>query len=88
MHWSKSERCRVVGVEEEVRKIHGESIQLDVEHARAHHTEKEKQDMTLFKKLVTEENESADELVKDGAMLDGCEMSQIRANTVQQKKRG
>ena len=42
--------------------------------------------MTLFETFVTEGNESADELVNDGAMLDGGEMAKIRASTVQQNR--
>ena len=37
--------------------------------------------------LVTKGNEKADELAKDGVMMDGGVMAQIRASTVQQKKR-
>ena len=61
---------------------------MEVEHVRARRTKKKKQDMTLLGKMVTEGNERSDELAKDGAMLDGGEMPQIRASTVQQKKRG
>ena len=43
--------------------------------------------MTLFENFVTEDNEKADELAKDGAMLDGGEMAQIRASTVQRRKK-
>ena len=69
---------------EEVRRIHQEGFLLDVEHVKAHRTKKEKQEMTLFEKCVTGGNERADELAKDGAMLDGGEMAQISASTGQQ----
>ena len=36
--------------------------------------------------VVTEGNERADELARDGAMLDGRDMAQIRASTVQQRR--
>ena len=42
--------------------------------------------MTLFKRCVTEGHERADELAKDGAMMDGGDVAQIRASTVQQKR--
>ena len=61
---------------------------LEVGHAKAHRSKKEKQQLSLFEKLVTEGNEKADELVSDGAMWDGGQMAQIRASTVQQKKSG
>ena len=40
----------------------------------------------FFERFLTEGNERADELAKYGAMLDGREMMQIRASTVQQKR--
>ena len=47
---------------------------------------KERQkEMTLFDQFATEGNEKADEL-EDVAMLDGGDMAQIRASTVQQKR--
>ena len=42
--------------------------------------------MSLFENFITEGNEKADEPAKDGAMLDGGGMAQIRARTVQQKR--
>ena len=69
---------------EEVRRIHQEGVRLEVEHVKAHRSKKEVQEMKLFERFVTEGNERADELAKDGAMLDGGEMAQKRASTVQQ----
>ena len=43
------------------------------------------QQMSLFEKFITEGNEKADELAKEGAMLDGGAMTQVRAITVQQE---
>ena len=43
--------------------------------------------MNLFEKYVTEANEKASELAKNEATLDGGEMAQIRASTVQQERR-
>ena len=69
---------------EEVRRIHQEGVLLEVEHVKAHRSKKEVQEMKLFEGFVTEGNERADEFEKDGAMLDGGEMAQKRASTVQQ----
>ena len=41
--------------------------------------------MSLLETCVTEGNETGDEVEKDGAMLDGGEMAQIRASAVQRK---
>ena len=54
--------------------------------AKTHRSEKDKQHMSLFEKFVTEGNANADEVAKDGAMLDGGEVAQIRASTVQQRR--
>ena len=43
--------------------------------------------MTLFEKCVTGGDEKADELAKDGTILDGGVMAQIRASTVQQRRK-
>ena len=42
--------------------------------------------MSLFENFITEGNEKADELAKAGAMMDGGEMAQVRARTVQQER--
>ena len=39
-----------------------------------------------YERFVTEGNGRADELAKDGAMLDGGDTVQIRASTVQQRR--
>ena len=62
---------------EEVRRSHQGGVQLEVEHVKASPTEGER--------FVTEGNERADEMARDGATLDGGEMAQMRATTVQQK---
>ena len=51
---------------EDVRSIHQEGTLLEVGCVKAHRTKKEKKEMTLFEKFVTEDNEKADELAKDG----------------------
>ena len=57
-----------------------------MEHVKAHRTEKDKKDMSHIERFVTEGNEKADELVKEGAMWDEGFMAQARANTVQQER--
>ena len=44
---------------------------------------KEKKDMSHFEKFVTEGNEKAGELAKEGAMLDEGFMAEARAKTMQ-----
>ena len=71
MHWVKSEGRRLVGFD-----LGGaqEGIPLvEVELVKADRFKKEKQQMSLFEKFVTEgngEKKKQDELAKDGAMLD------------------
>ena len=70
---------------EEVRRIHQEGVLLEVEHVKAHRSKKEVQEMKLFERFASQ-GRRADELAKDGAMLDGGEMIQKRASTVQQRR--
>ena len=42
--------------------------------------------MSLFEKCITEGNEKADELAKEGAMVDGGVMAQARASTIHQER--
>ena len=44
------------------------------------------QQLSLFERFVTEGNEKADELSKEGAMMDGGVMVQVRAITIQQER--
>ena len=67
-------------------RINHEGIHLKFEKRPAYRSKKEKHEMSLFGRFATEGNESADELAKDGALLDGGEMAQIRASTIQQKR--
>ena len=53
---------------------------------KTHRTKKETQQMLFFEKFITEGNEKADELAKEGAMVDGGLMAQVRASTVQQER--
>ena len=45
------------------------SILVEVEHVKAHHTKKEKNNMSQFQKFVTEGNEKADDSTRAKAML-------------------
>ena len=71
---------------EEFHLLTSKEILVEVEHVKAHHTEKDKKEMLQFEKFVTEGNEKADELAKAGAMLDEGFMAQVRAKTVQQER--
>ena len=57
---------------------------MEVEHAKAHRTKKDKKEMSHFERFVTEGNEKTDELAKEGAMLDESFMAETKAKTVQQ----
>ena len=58
-----------------------------MEHVKAHRTKKDKKEMSHFlKKFVTDGNEKADELAKEGAMLDEGFLAEKRAKTVQQER--
>ena len=48
---------------------------VEVEHVKAHHTRKEMQQMSVFERFIAEGSEKADELAKEGAMLDGGGMA-------------
>ena len=61
-------------------------ILVEVEHVKAHRTEKDKKKMSHFVKFVTEGNEKADELAKEGAMLDEGFMAEARAKTMRQER--
>ena len=73
---------------EELHGIHPERIPVEVEHVKAHHSKKEKQQMSLFEHFITEGNRKADEPAKDGTMMGGRAMAQNRTNAVSQEKRG
>ena len=71
------------------KKMHvlmSREILVEVEHAKAHRSKKDKKEMSHFEKLVTKGNEKADELAKAGAMLNEGYVAQVRAKTVQQER--
>ena len=82
----------------ELNKLHSKDILIEVEHVKAHRTEKEKQQMSLLEKFVTDDemtqfgkfvtdgNENADEPAKEGAMCEGGFMAQARASTILQER--
>ena len=59
---------------------------IEVEHVKARRIQKERQELPLFEKFITEGNEKADELAKAGALLDGGFMAQARASTIQPER--
>ena len=59
---------------------------MEVEHVKAHCTEKDKKEMSHLEKFITYGNGKADELAKAGAMLDEGFMAEARANTAQQER--
>ena len=65
---------------EEVHRIHLEGCLLEVEHIKAHRSEKEMQEMTLFERFVKDGNETADELARRrstvGWRRDGADLGQ------------
>ena len=62
-------------------------ILVEVEHVKEQRTQEDKKEVSHFEKFVTEGNEKADELAKEGALW--CEgfMAEVRAKTVQQERR-
>ena len=71
---------------EEIHRVHQDGILVEVELVKAHRSKREKQQRALFEKHIAEGNEKADELAKDGAMMDKGEMALTRASTVQQRR--
>ena len=71
---------------EELHSFAARDIAVEVEHVKTHHTKKENKDMSHFEKFVTEGNEKADDLAKEGAMMDEGFMVVVRAETMQQER--
>ena len=70
-------------IREEAHRIHQEGSAG----SRACQGQGGEDNMTLFEHIYHRRNERADELAKDGVMMDGGEQAHIRANTVQQKEK-
>ena len=74
-------------MDQKLGRLHGvieRGILVEVEHVKAHRTKKEKKDMSHFEKFITEGNEKADKLAKEGALLDkrvygGCKSGNYAA---------
>ena len=54
---------------EELHLLISKENLVEVEHVKAHRTQKDKQEMLNFVKFVTEGSEKADEVAKVGAMF-------------------
>ena len=50
---------------------------MEVEHVKANRSKKEVQLMSLFEQFITEGSEKSHDLAKEGAMLDGGDMTQV-----------
>ena len=59
---------------------------MEVERVKAHRTKKEQKEISHFEKFVAEDNEKADDLARDGAMLDEGFMAEAGAETMQQER--
>ena len=70
---------------EELHLLASKEKLVEVEHVKAHRTEKDKKEMSHFEKFNTDGNEKADELAKARAMLDDGFMAETRAKTIQQE---
>ena len=57
-----------INIWKELYYLNLEEILVEVEHVKAHRTEKENKNISHFEKFVTKRNEKVDELVKEGAM--------------------
>ena len=75
-----------VKILDEMHYLAERGILVEVEYVEAHRTKKEKKDMSHFERFVTEGNEKADELAKEGAVLDEGFTADARAMTMQQER--
>ena len=72
---------------EALHRLHRQGILVEVSSMpKAHRTMEKMQQMSLFERFIAEGNEKADEFAKEGALLDGGLMAQVRASTVQQER--
>ena len=70
---------------EELHRLAARDMAVEVEHVKAHRSEKNKKEMSCFEKFV-DGNEKADKLAKEGATLDEGFMAQTRSKMVQQER--
>ena len=71
---------------EVLRNLAERDTLVEVEHEKAHHTQKEKKQKSHFEKFVTEGSKKADELAEAGEMLGEGFMAEARAETKQQER--
>ena len=69
---------------EELHERVKRGILVEVAHAKAHRTKKEKEKMTQLERVVIEGNEKADEQAKAGAMLDDGFTADVRTDAIKQ----
>ena len=87
MNWTKTERCRFFDrVREKVHRLHQERKHLAVKLGTRYLSKEEKQEVSLLQLIVAEGNEKADEFVNVGSMMDGGEMVEVDACSVQQRR--
>ena len=70
MYQAKSGRCRCLDQTWGRTAFSGRKGHFGGSGTCTHRTKKEKKDMSHFEKFTTEGNEKADELAKEGALLD------------------
>ena len=70
-----------ISIWEEPHRLHKEGTLVEVEHVKAH--EGNPANLSLFEKLITEDNVKADELAKERTMLDGGDVAQVRSIPIQ-----
>ena len=88
VHWPQSKGRRLVELDlgRTAQSSPRRKTGRGVEHVKAHRSKKEKQQKSFFEKFITEGHEKADEQAKDGAMMDGGLMAQVRTSAVQQAR--
>ena len=72
---------------EELHLLAARNIAVEMEPVKAHRTKKEKKEMSHSEKFVTGGNEKADELAKEGAILEEGFMAVARAETMSSSER-
>ena len=69
-----------------LNRIHQEGMELEVRRVKAHRTKEEEKKITRLERFIMEGNEKADDFAKEG-VVDGGNMVQVRASSVQQRRR-
>ena len=71
---------------EELHLLVSKEFFVEVEHVKAHRTKKDNKEMSHIEKFATDGREKADELAKEGALLNEGFMAETRAKTVQRER--